>query len=309
MASTNRIAGVLLAVLVLACACLLPPSPAAAQAGLTKIADGVYAYADVKNMSAANSFGANAGVIIGKGGIVVVDTLVSAKEADRLIRDIRALSALPVRYAVNTHWHLDHAFGNCRFAAMGAAIVAHASEQDKLALYGPATLKNPQTYGMTVQDFAGTTIAAPNLTFTDRMAIDLDGQRIELIHVAPSHSDGSLLVYLPDKKILFAGDVLFTGYHAFAGDGDIDGWLKTLDYILDMDVALIIPGHGPVSSKNDVIAMKEYLTILDAKAKELCAASDDVAHITAELLKALPPRAEGAHLVQGNIVYKYLQKK
>jgi cyclase len=309
MASIHRIAGILLAGLVLACACLLPPAAAAAQTGLTKIADGVYAYADVKNMSAANSFGANAGVIIGKGGIAVVDTLVSAREADRLIRDLRALSSLPVKYAVNTHWHLDHAFGNCRFAAMGAAVVAHASEKDKLALHGPATLKNPQMYGMTAQDFVGTTIAAPTLTFTDRMTIDLGGQRIELIHVAPSHSDGSLLVYLPDKKILFAGDVLFTGYHAFAGDGDIDGWLKTLDCILDMDVALIIPGHGPVSSKNDVIAMKEYLTILDAKARELCAVSDDVAYITAELLKVLPPRAEGAHLLQANIVYKYLQKK
>ncbi|MDT8901351.1 MBL fold metallo-hydrolase [Anaeroselena agilis] len=308
MPSVKRRVAVLLTALVFMSACLLLPSPVAAQSGLTKIADGVYAYADVRNMSPANSFGANAGVIIGKHGIAVVDTLVSAREADRLIRDIRALSALPVKYAVNTHWHLDHAFGNCRFAAMGAAIIAHDSEKDKLALHGPATLKNPQMYGMTAQDFADTTIAAPKLTFTDRMTIDLGGQRVELIHVAPSHSDGSLLVYLPDKKILFAGDVLFTGYHAFAGDGDIDGWLKTLDYILDMDVALIIPGHGPVSSKNDVIAMKEYLITLDAKAKELCARSDDVAYITAELLKALPPRAEGAHLIQGNIVYKYLKK-
>ena len=63
-----------------------------------------------------------------------------------------------------------------------------------------------------------------------------------------------------------------------------------------------------MSSKNDVIAMKENITILDAKARELCAASDDVAFISAELLKALPPRAEGAHLIQGNIIYKYLKK-
>ncbi|MDR7865517.1 MAG: MBL fold metallo-hydrolase [Sporomusaceae bacterium] len=306
MASTNRIAA-LLAIFFLAFACLLAPSPVAAQAGLTKIAAGVFAYADVKNMSPANSFGANAGVIVGRDGILVVDTLVSAKEADRLLKDIRAISSRPVKYAVNTHWHLDHAFGNCRFADRGATIIAHASEKDKLALNAPAALNKPQTYGMTAADFAGTTTAAPAITFTDRMTIDLGGQRIELIYVAPSHSPGSILVYLPDKKILFTGDVLFTGYHAFAGEGDIDGWLKTLDYILDMDVALIIPGHGPVSSKNDIIAMKEYLTILDAKAKELCATSDDVAHITAELLKALPPRAEGAHLVQGNIVYKYLK--
>lgn len=294
--------------ILVAAVCLLTSSAAFAAPGLTKLADGVYAYVDTKNMSAANSFGANAGVIVGRDGLLVVDTLVSAREADRLLGDIRKLSALPVKYAVNTHWHLDHAFGNCRFASLGAAIVAHDSEKDKLTAYGPATLMNPAMYGMTAADFAGTTVAAPTVTFTDRMAIDLGGQRIELIHVAPSHSDGSILVYLPDKKILFAGDVLFTGYHAFAGDGDIEGWLRTLDYILDMDVALIVPGHGPVSSKNDIVAMKEYLIILDTKAKELCAVSDDLGYITAELLKVLPPRAEGAHLVQGNLIYKYLKK-
>jgi cyclase len=297
----------LAAVLILA-ACLLVSAAAFAAPGLTKIAAGVYTYAGTKNMTPANSFGANAGVIVGRDGILVIDTLVSAKEADRLIGDIRAVSPLPIRFAVNTHWHLDHAFGNCRFAALGAVIVAHDSEKDKLAVYGPAVIKNPKIYGMTAADFVGTTIAAPAVTFTDRLAIDLGGQRVELIHIAPSHSDGSILVYLPDKKVLFAGDILFTGYHAFAGDGDIDSWQRVLDYILAMDVDVIVPGHGPLSTKQDVVAMKEYLAILDVKAKELCAASSDVNYITAELLKALPPRAEGAHLVQGNIIYKYLNK-
>ena len=231
------------------CVCLFVTATAFAQTGLTRIADGVYAYADLKNMSAANSFGANAGVIVGRQGIVVVDTLVSAKEADRLVGDIRAISALPVKYAVDTHWHLDHAFGNCQFAKTGAAVIAHSSEKDRLIVDGAAILKTPQNYGLTDKDLVGTTIAAPTLTFTDRMTIDLGGQRIELIHVAPSHSDGSILVYLPDKKVLFAGDILFTGYHAFAGDGDIAGWLKTLDYILAMDVALIIPGQAPCRRK------------------------------------------------------------
>lgn len=290
-----------------AAACLLLSAGVSAAPGLTRLADGVYAYAGVTGMSPANSFGANAGVIVGRDGILVVDTLVSAKEADRLIGDIRKVSSLTVKYVANTHWHLDHAFGNCRFAQLGAAIVGHDSEQGKYALHGPAALRNPAMYGMTAADFVGTTIAAPTITFSDRMSVDLGGQRVELIHVAPSHSDGSILVYLPDKKILFAGDVLFTGYHAFVGEADIDGWLRTLDYILDMDVALIVPGHGPVSSKNDVVAMREYLKILDAKARELCAQSGDVNYIVAELLKALPPRAEGAHLLQGNLIYKYLK--
>ena len=95
----------------------------------------------------------------------------------------------------------------------------------------------------------GTKIVYPELTFTDRMKIDLGSQKVEIIYTGSSHTDGSIMAYLPDKKVLFAGDILFTDYHPFMGEGDIEGWLKALDYIMTMDVEKIIPGHGPISSK------------------------------------------------------------
>ena len=88
--------------------------------GLEKIADNVYSYVDIKNGTPQKSFGANAGIIIGEDGIVVIDTLVSSKEAMRFIKDIRAVSDKPIKYVINTHYHLDHTFGNSEFVKLGA---------------------------------------------------------------------------------------------------------------------------------------------------------------------------------------------
>jgi glyoxylase-like metal-dependent hydrolase (beta-lactamase superfamily II) len=275
--------------------------------GLTKIADNVYGYADIRPMSPQNSFAANTGVIIGENGIVVIDSLVSAKEAQRFIRDIRAISDKPIKYVVNTHYHLDHALGNSEFAKLGATIISQDVENENARKAGEAILKGTKDFGLTEQDMEGTTTIFPELNFSDRLEIDLGDQRIELIYPGPSHTAGSILVYLPDKKILFAGDILFTGYHPFIADGNISGWLGVLDLIQAMDAVQIIPGHGPVSTKQDIADMKNYLTVFDEKATELCAQSQDAAYIFSELKKALPQR-DGEMLIMGNLQMRYLHK-
>ena len=165
--------------------------------GLTKVTDGVYSYADIKNSSPANSFGANAGIIIGKDGIIVVDTLISAKEAKRFIRDIKAISKKPVKYVVNTHYHLDHTFGNSEFAKLGALIISHTNDGNNLKIHGETALKNASNYGLTEKDIKGTKIAYPVLTFNERMEIDLGDRKIELIYFRQSHTDGSINEGLP----------------------------------------------------------------------------------------------------------------
>ncbi|MBI5026812.1 MAG: MBL fold metallo-hydrolase [Nitrospirae bacterium] len=279
-----------------------------AQQGLTKIADNVYSYVDTKNSLPKNSFGANAGIIIGKDGIVVIDTLVSSKEAKRFIKDIRTISKKPIKYVVNTHYHLDHTFGNADFKRLGAVIISHTNDSKNLKAHGETALRNAKNYGLSEEDMKGTKIAYPVLAFNDRMEIDLGDQKIELIYIMPSHTDGSILVYLPEKKILFAGDILFTNYHPFIGDGNIEEWVKVLDYIMTMDIEKIIPGHGPISSKKDIEDMKNYLIAFDKKAKELTAQSNDVEYIVSEIKKSLPPRPEGIELIQWNIQMKYLKK-
>jgi cyclase len=277
--------------------------------GLTKIADNVYSYVDIRQGSPQNSYGANAGIIIGKDGIVVVDTLISAKKARQFIKDIRAISDKPVRYVINTHYHLDHALGNSEFVKLGAVIISHENDKKNLEKSGEATLRNYKNYGLTEKDVEGTSIAYPSVTFSDRMEIDLGDQKVELLFIGPSHTSGSILVYLPDKKILFAGDTLFTNYHPFMAEGDLTGWFKTLDYILKMDVDMIIPGHGPISGKKDVGDMKEYLVAFDKYAQQFSAKSQDIEYIFSEMKKVLPARAEADFLIKSNIQMRYLKKQ
>ncbi|HEX8949382.1 MAG TPA: MBL fold metallo-hydrolase, partial [Dissulfurispiraceae bacterium] len=246
---------------------------------LTQIADGVYAYVDTRNATPASSFGANAGVIIGKERIAVVDTLVSVKEARRFIRDIQILNARVIRYVVNTHSHLDHTFGNLEFKKIGAVIIAHENCKSNMEKNSGTAMRNARAYGLTDKELEGTEILYPMVTFSDRMEIDLGEQPVELIYPGHTHTDDSIMVYVPNQKVLFAGDILFTNYYPNMRDSDVDRWIKVLDYILTMDVEKIVPGHGPVSTKKDIQDMKDYLIAFDRKAKELCAQSNDLDYI------------------------------
>jgi cyclase len=280
---------------------------APAQAGLTKIADGVYSYVDEKNPSPSTSFGANAGIIIGKDGIVVVDTLISAKEAQRFIKDIRAVSDNPIRYVIDTHDHLDHVLGNSEFARLGAAIIAQAETKAAMVKSGDGLLQRAKYFGLSDEAMSGTTVVVPSLTFSDAMEIDLGDRKIEVIHAGPSHTNGSSIVYVPDSKTLFAGDILFTNYHPNMRDGYIQGWVKALDVISSMDVISIVPGHGPLSTKKDVVDMKNYLIAFDAKVKELSGKSGDPEYIASEVKKTLPARRYFDMFIASNVKALYMQ--
>lgn len=277
-------------------------------ADLTKIADNVYSYVGQKDGSPAHSFAANAGIVIGTDAVLVVDTLVSAKEGARFLADIRKVTDKPVKYVVNTHTHLDHAFGNCVFARLGATVISHTADLDFLKQAGESTLKNIGNFGLKPEDMAGTEIVLPTLTFSDRMQINLGNETVELIRVAPSHTGGSIVVSMPAKKLLFAGDILFTDFHPFLADGDISGWVTTIDALLAMDVEKIIPGHGPLSAKKDLRDMKEYLLQFDKKARELAATSKDADFIAAELKKSLPQRSMADWMIGYNVKSRYLEK-
>ncbi len=275
--------------------------------GLQKISDHVYAYAGTSNPSPANSFGANAGIVIGDKGILVVDTLGSVKGARKFIEDIKKISDKPIRYVVDTHSHFDHTFGNSEFAAMHAVILAQTSCPINMNKKLPLVIKNAKSYGITEEDAKAIKITYPDVTSPEMMRIDLGNVSVDILFMAPSHTDDSVMVFIPRDRVLFSGDVLFTDYYPYMGDGDIIGWGKTLDFIVSVPVDKIIPGHGPVSAKKDVIEMKDYILAFDRKAKELCANSNDIEAISAELKKSLPGRSQAEFLIKGSIQAKYLQ--
>ncbi|CAH2032526.1 Glyoxylase, beta-lactamase superfamily II [Trichlorobacter ammonificans] len=279
-----------------------------AGAGLTKLSDNVYAYVGVRDASPTNSFAANAGIVIGRDGVLVVDTLISDKEARRFLADIRTVTDKPIRYVVNTHTHLDHAFGNCVFARLGATVISHTADRALLEAMGPGILKNIAAYGLTPEDMAGTEIALPSLSFSDRLTLDLGNETVELIRFAPSHTAGSVVVWLPRQKLAFAGDILFTDFHPYLADGDFGGWATALDSLLALGPEQIVPGHGPLSSNKDLREMKQYLTLFDATARELAARGETGDAIAAELLGKLPKRSLAEWMVGYNLKNRYLKK-
>ncbi len=282
---------------------------ASAEDGLVQITDQVYAYVDVKEATPAKSFGANAGIIIGKKGIAVIDTLVSAKEAKRFLQDIRTVSDKPILYVINTHYHLDHSFGNAEFSKLGVRIIAHENCGDEIRMKAVDGLANAKNYGLTAEDMTGTEIAYPDMTFAERMRLDLGGGvEVDLVYVAPSHSKGSIMVHVPDEKVVFAGDILFTDFHPYMADGDLKGWQQTLDFLATLEADKIIPGHGPLSDKKDVADMKAYIIAFDKKAKELAAGPGEIEDILITMKRFLPARAKGEWIIGANIQARYLKE-
>jgi glyoxylase-like metal-dependent hydrolase (beta-lactamase superfamily II) len=294
--------------LVLVAAVLAFSSVARAGEGLTKISEDVYSYVDVKNGSPANSFAANAGIVVGKDAVLVVDTLISAKEAERFLADIRKVTDKPIRYVVNTHTHLDHAFGNCVFTKLGAVVIAQEKDREALEKSADSALKSAVAFGVTEEMLQGTTIAVPTVSFTERARVDLGGLAVELISAASSHTAGSALAWVPSRRVLFAGDVLFTDSHPYLAEGELAGWLKALDAVAAFDATAIVPGHGPLSTVKDVEDMKAYLTIFDMKAREMAAAGATTEAIVAELKKVLPARSQADWMIGVNVKGKYLAK-
>ncbi|MBI5444840.1 MAG: MBL fold metallo-hydrolase [Deltaproteobacteria bacterium] len=293
---------VLLAVVLAFC------SVARADEGLIKIAENVYSYVGVKDGSAANSFAANAGIVVGKDAVLVVDTLISARSAERFLADIRKVTDKPIRYVVNTHTHLDHAFGNCVFTKLGAVVIAQEKDREALEKSADSALKSAVAFGVTEELLQGTTIAVPTVSFTDRARVDPGGIAVELISAASSHTAGSALVWVPSRKVLFTGDVLFTDFHPYLAEGDIGGWLKALDTVSALDAVAIVPGHGPLSTAKDVEDLKAYLVTFDKTARQMAAAGAGADAIVAELRKILPARSQAEWMIETNVKGKYLAK-
>lgn len=280
----------------------LPP------AQLTKITDNIYAYVGIPAGTPGDAFLANVGVIVGDDGVLVVDTLTSAKEAELLLHNIRKVTDKPIRYVVNTHYHLDHAMGNSVFAAQGAQIISHKKCRESLLQLGAETMAHPENFGLPEDFFTGTTITAPTITFEKEMEVDLGDVLIKLTYSGyASHSAGSIFVTVPEQSIVFTGDVLFTDFHPFLGEGDLDGWNKTLDQVEALHAKYIIPGHGPLSTAKDLEDMREYLKIFDENAKRLSAETQDPQKLVKEMKKVLPQRTNGDFIIGFNLQTRYLQ--
>lgn len=277
---------------------------------LQRVSEHVYALAGVTDaLPSANSYGSNVGVVVGDNAVLVIDTLISAKHAQRLANAIRQLTDKPIKYVVNTHYHVDHVLGNCVFASQGAVIIAHEKTNPDMPKVA-ARLAHPDSLSMTAADLEGTALAAPTITFPRDMSIDLGGVTVELNYPGPTHTPGSITAYVPQDKVLFAGDILFTRYHPNIGEGDLANWQKVLADLEKTPATQIIPGHGPLSTVADLRDMRVYLREFDTQAQTLCAGKTAAdAPALAELLAQRLPsqnRTELRMMIERNLRARYL---
>jgi len=213
-----------------------------------EIAPGVFAHQGRYEIFTPRNAGdtSNAGFIIGRDAVAVIDTGGSARVGAALLKAIRARTQLPIKYVINTHMHPDHVFGNAAFEDESPVFVGHRKLPRALANRATRYLAiNEELLGK--EAFAGTRIIPPTLLADDKLELDLGGRTIVLEAHKTAHTDNDLTVLDKQTGTLFLGDLLFAK-HVPALDGSIRGWLALLDQLKDRkDVARVVPGHGPAA--------------------------------------------------------------
>lgn len=250
----------------------------------------------------------NVMVLVGEFDTLVVDSHVTPAAARALLESIPVITDKPVRYLVNSHYHFDHAHGAQAFPE-GIEIIGHEFTRKKLNgelgnVLEENTFKSfsdpvPSTVASLERQAAAETDPArkaqlierhrvqrdymnaigevrptpPNITLETKMTlfqVVADGSReIQLRHFGRAHTGGDVVVYLPQDKIVFTGDMMLPGL-AYMGDGHVDEWPETLDGLLTLDFDTWLPGHGPVMRSKDPVAhFQEYLRDLWTKTSQM----------------------------------------
>lgn len=202
--------------------------------------------------------GGNIGVLAGPEGILMVDTQY-AQLAGKIEAALKKLSPSPFKYVVITHWHGDHV-GGAGYFGKKAVLIAHVNVRKRLSteqkIFGRVIPPRPEE-------------ALPEITYQKEVFIYLNGEKVELKHFPIAHTDGDTVVFFKRARVVHMGDLFFAGRFPFVDvdhGGNVVNLIKTLDKIIDQlpsDVK-IIPGHGPLSTLQDLV---EYRNMLEKTTK------------------------------------------
>jgi len=222
------------------------------QAELRQITESVYLYLTPNG-------GPNAGLILTTDGAIVVDTLVTPAWARSFLAKIRKITQAPIKYAIITHYHSDHFFGNQVFSPP-AEIIAHQWVRDYYLHSAEQELAFRKRL-MPDVDLSEVKITLPTITLTEgTVRLFLGGREVQIHQWGPGQTRSDLFIYLPDEKILFTGDSFNRKSINFMGSlGSFKGWLRALDAIEQMDVRVYLGGHGLPATKADVAAYRRML--------------------------------------------------
>jgi cyclase len=261
--------------------------------------------------------GVNAGLIHTPKGMILIDTTSSPAEIKALFESVGA-HLEEVRLVINTHSHSDHTWGNQVFAC---PILAHRLCLERMR----SDLKNnwsPEKLQSYLSDLEKTDpkkadevrrvledlhITLPTQTFDERWEGELGGLNYEIIHMG-GHTPDLAVVWLPEKRVLFASDLIFQGRYPYIFDADVLAWIEALGKLLDFGAKAIIPGHGVMCGEAEIIALREYLHTTYALTAEHIHQGHNADEAASD--PAYPRFAEQKYerLHQANIRYMYKQQ-
>lgn len=251
--------------------------------GLYDLGKGIYAW-----MVPNGSWGeANSGLVVGKDGSLLIDTLWDMTYTRHMLYAINSLTAqAPIECVVNTHADGDHFWGNAlvddlRTIASKAALkeMAHTKPKHMVffqtvgRFFSLAPTKNARDVGHWFRamcapyNFKDVVHTPAKESFSGELKLNISGREVELIEVGPAHTAGDVMVHIPDAKTLFTADILFINSTPVMWAGPVENWIKALDKILYMDVDIIVPGHGPITQKSGVQLVKDYWIYVSREAR------------------------------------------
>jgi glyoxylase-like metal-dependent hydrolase (beta-lactamase superfamily II) len=221
----------------------------------------------------------NVSVVAGEAGLLVLDTQASAALAREVVADLRRVSSLPVLWAVNSHEHWDHTFGNGVLQAEGAELVCHETAAENL----PGHAAEVRAAAADEDDsrwaeVAATDVVVPERTFSSAISLDLGDRLVELVHPGRGHTGGDLVVRVPDADVVLAGDLVEQteqGPHAsvpaFGTDCYPMEWPLTLDTVLSLttSASVVVPGHGAVVDREFVEVQRNEIGIVAETVRDL----------------------------------------
>ena len=222
----------------------------------------------------------NAGLITDGDSALLVDTLFDIRlTAEMLTAMRRAAPELRIDQLVNTHSNGDHCNGN--ELVTGAQIIASRATADELAHESPrmmaALIKRAPEMGELGEfflycfgafHFEEVTQTPPTRTFEGTLDLTVGDKRVHLKQVGPAHTRGDTIVHVPADRLVFTGDILFIEGHPILWAGPVGNWIEACNYIASLDVDTIIPGHGPITDKRGVIAVRDYLVYIRDQARQ-----------------------------------------